>query len=1579
MAAVLVTSTSRLPNSSILIKAGIVKSCPAASVVASLSQTTADAPQYSMDLSMLESYFQSINKQFYEQKCAVAQNISEQTYRQELVKRQELMTKVDTCLVDVNLLRDFIFNEGHSTVAHADRLQLIRGDIESLKMHFRRLELQSAESLELFSRMKMNEQRVLQVEADMNAMKKNDISEALRVELENLKNLSKEKFEVCDTYQKNQQVLLDKKFFEYDQTLQETLDVKLKTLEEKVKDITDDLDAMVEEAAHEQAGKDPLLSNIFNNHSVPIATHGGSTADPVLVAHSKPEGRESPLVSIARPTQYVRNPEGRESPLVSIARPTQYASDKKIASMESQRNSPIHTNAQSTAQKRDDDNDSDDSDKHDVFNADKDSTQQHADHLKRLAEAHVEHSRLARPTILISSHHPSATGSTSSPSVGTLVDSRRKSSRFMLMRGMSNVGGSMSTEEYKTLLAALAKLQATMQSVQANVHRIHAIRLRNIFTKWFDTNRVQQKAKAFQQIKAYGDRMHQLKVQAIFRRWTKFSNPLQRIFGSYQMKDYLYRWHRTVQRIHTGQRLRIWLQQKIAPWYRRSEPDLSTYVERWKAFIIFSYRVQNIDRPSSSAHGAKRGQHAPPRNFDEDDEAIRMLAVKDFDHSQYLGSNFTIAKLKQMALKELQKKWSIEEAETKESEKWNGLRNMFEKNFQQWQQQLNTSMEAKHAQLSQKLATFEKEISLATKDLRQSLISYEESQKMMVARTEGNYQSLLGELAQLNSQIMVKFSDLKESFDSDQNRLEKYVQQDVIGRIDRMQVDWETKLQDTRNTIQQLQEYNQWKFDTLTTKNKQQDSKLDEHHLKLSSHTELLVANDQLLIKHGEELLQTRKTIKELSLFYDDEVNWLKQVAKESSRTFTEFKGQYTKQLTETNQLLEALMSEEGSEERYAKMMATMSTLLLKADKWYDKAALVSLQYVNAHNKHADSEQKVKSQYEHLFHRVRRELAAQLSKVARRLAEYIAFKSEEEIVMFYVQRYMLQHRHDAFYQNTHYQPTPATAVGAAAMYDTPAKVLSKIDEVRGQFLQQLQQHLQKVFMETTGNDATLRPHTATGVKVSVTTAAGTAVTAAERQQRRQLLITQFLLTVRQCLLAHPAVTSISELESVLKTKSFTPLHNTFTSIPPKMPSTTMTGGMAPTATESHVGGDDSCIAYQHPFPAAVKDSGFHPKVLPVNRPKSPSLSATMNSRFSFVGTASLIPPPSLMTAVSTSNLVAASLTSPKGMKILAHSESVPNCATQNQLNSEAPTLRNLSPSFKLSEKHLGSGSPRARDILKRMDTMKRRSERPFSAPAQYLEAKEIQESTGGFARMRAQLAIDIAPGETPLQQARVFSDFLQRQLHQHMSLSVAAGVSMWLSMMLLMMSMMTHVQEEKALVKYLMYLKEQSDHADQEALQDILDVVRKNRSVPPTPSQAMRTKPAVFHFDGEVPPTASNAMTRPAPLAVDNINLPDMTVDVATTATVSTLAPELGDSFVLLEDDHLPLQLGMNDTDDEDHFEIANLNDEATRRLRAFPSHDMVIHESDFEHDNEQENLTVQLVGDSHSQSLALESRVGGL
>lgn len=228
-----------LPATSLLISSGIAK----------LSDVGQPVSPYQIDFVMLESYFQKVNRQLYDQKAALQVHVTEEIYRQELKQRQTLESKLDTCLSDINLLRDFIYTDGKTMMATStqDKLQLLRGEIESLKLNFRRVELLNAESLELFSRMKNNEQRIVSCEAEIHSIHAHDISEQLRTDLMALRSTLEKKLKEVNDSLEAQQVRMEERFVEYDTALKDNVEAKLQEVEAKLSAISENVKDLMED------------------------------------------------------------------------------------------------------------------------------------------------------------------------------------------------------------------------------------------------------------------------------------------------------------------------------------------------------------------------------------------------------------------------------------------------------------------------------------------------------------------------------------------------------------------------------------------------------------------------------------------------------------------------------------------------------------------------------------------------------------------------------------------------------------------------------------------------------------------------------------------------------------------------------------------------------------------------------------------------------------------------------------------------------------------------------------------------------------------------------------------------------------------------------------------------------------------------------------------------------------------------------------------------------------------------------------------------------------------------------------
>lgn len=106
-------------------------------------------PEYRVSFGHLEAYLQSVRKEIYDQKCELQLCVSELLYKQEVAQRTELQQRVETCLMDLNLVKDLVYQNSQASPSSyaghtqaGDKTLLLKGEIENLKCVMRRFELQ---------------------------------------------------------------------------------------------------------------------------------------------------------------------------------------------------------------------------------------------------------------------------------------------------------------------------------------------------------------------------------------------------------------------------------------------------------------------------------------------------------------------------------------------------------------------------------------------------------------------------------------------------------------------------------------------------------------------------------------------------------------------------------------------------------------------------------------------------------------------------------------------------------------------------------------------------------------------------------------------------------------------------------------------------------------------------------------------------------------------------------------------------------------------------------------------------------------------------------------------------------------------------------------------------------------------------------------------------------------------------------------------------------------------------------------------------------------------------------------------
>ena len=617
---------------------------------------------YKLDFAKLDHFFQAINKQLFETQIQIKECVNEKMYKDEMQQRMELIRKVDGSLLDINMLKDLIYSESQPILGQLreNKVQLLRGEVENLKMNIRRMEMQQAEHLQVFSRLKKLEKQQLQLEDDFITYKNSDIFAGIRNELNDIKEEMIKKVSDDRRSLDRQFLVLESKIFQLETAFKGTtildkfsqFEDRIKSLEERTEDIETTLKEAMEEM--EDGDEEHKLDEETNLDLVPIGMtrpafldkkkqdiNIGSQEPPKTVTREEiiaqlggeedEEEEEEEEDEIAElpplpvcgeeeeivPAATARAPrnsiiqKSKPTPKISLnAQPTIVEDHSSIPSpLSSHAPTPTTPKALTTT-----------------------SRQHRAASVMISNRPSSPNSHIQSPvpigafkpamstSALVAPSSPTQGSSAPSP-IGTLQ--KKKSSRkFSIFGGGSNVNvDSLKDKFVDAKLFQLWQQEAIhlrqdVSKMKLKFHAMESSSITRIFKKYTVTKERQALYSAFLKFKM---NVHQKKVQAeqeTAHMLKVFQARVFRFSDRRRIINALHRWKYNTDMTILGEQYRPWIKSKIQLWMEATHPDLGEYMNRWKKFTLYSFRALML-------------KSVPTSNKDDDEE-------DDFDESKNL-------------------------------------------------------------------------------------------------------------------------------------------------------------------------------------------------------------------------------------------------------------------------------------------------------------------------------------------------------------------------------------------------------------------------------------------------------------------------------------------------------------------------------------------------------------------------------------------------------------------------------------------------------------------------------------------------------------------------------------------------------------------------------------------------------------------------------------------------------------------------------------------------------------------------------------------------------------------------------
>lgn len=591
-----------------------------------------------IDNEKLAQFLEMLQKQLFEINAQVTTCVSEDLYRQEIQERFELTRKMDSTLLDINFLREYIYfgdplnkpgDGSKGGGAGKDKTQFIVGEMENLKMMMKRIEKQQYEGLDLFRRVKKSETHIVTLAKLLNERMEKEKFMALQIEeLQNQMN------EMRNQIDSNQQGA-EKRFTEHNDRLTEiesTLEEEIMEQEASVSetrslmrsmsfsigDIEEDLrrrlrplNSVDEDEIEEPEVKDrseqemPMQLQSFDYQDQATTSKTVESTNLVAANATKTETSTSSTVEVK--TEEVKSEKQSTS---GKRKSVSFVEQKPFEESESfqPRAEPIQ--------------EYDDQPEHTSSNIEstpsEDSTQRRQQVILQAGrvldpseyESEGMLRRLSRGNSMKTTYpsYPSSTRSTmyEPGQQSSLVqkyfqknkdkyknDSRRSS---RLDARHKSAGASLELldflktqyfEKLQNVEYQAHALHDQVRHVNQRFHQFNLSYLKKILMIFSNSYSKQMKKQAFQKLLnnklSYDRRIR----EGVLRNCTIFFNRLLKSTIKYNFK----KWRRNCDRLKRGEKMKLWLTARLEKWYEHVKPNLKDYINRWKIFTIASYRA----------------------------------------------------------------------------------------------------------------------------------------------------------------------------------------------------------------------------------------------------------------------------------------------------------------------------------------------------------------------------------------------------------------------------------------------------------------------------------------------------------------------------------------------------------------------------------------------------------------------------------------------------------------------------------------------------------------------------------------------------------------------------------------------------------------------------------------------------------------------------------------------------------------------------------------------------------------------------------------------------------------------------
>ncbi len=411
--------------------------------------------------------------------------------------------------------------------------------------------------------------------------------------------------------------------------------------------------------------------------------------------------------------------------------------------------------------------------------------------------------------------------------------------------------------------------------------------------------------------------------------------------------------------------------------------------------------------------------------------------VDGLSSSVSLQFPFSLEELKRFAYDDLQIQWRQQAKYAKQSKQHLELQENVQKQLDSFRQQNAIDDAVRNERVYSKLQKMEAAVQAAKQELKKALSFVDEEKDKIKDQTDQQLSQFTQQMNVFKSQIMGKFSNIKEEIQAEVDKVFANVKlhlssvselRDQLGKL----TEWSNDIQEVtlKDILDRQKELNQ-QFQDIEKYMLVYRNKIDGLSEEILSITDRV--RDTIEIAKDDSM-----KAKEFQLFYDEELEWMKTVVKETAKKVTEVKTNHESFTRETNDRFEAILNADADDtgfradgtitDRFKDLLMSVKKHFITLSTWFEffyssngsngGTNMLELFQFPQMMKNVINESKdnymakegtnVVGDNLKKWEEMKLFLSEELTKIARRIAHIIAVKGDQQILAYHITSELLQ-------------------------------------------------------------------------------------------------------------------------------------------------------------------------------------------------------------------------------------------------------------------------------------------------------------------------------------------------------------------------------------------------------------------------------------------------------------------------------------------------------------------------------------------------------------------------------------------